>query len=466
VKLSLADAATAMNALGDMSQAQGQSQIAGVKTDSRAVGHGDVFVCLAGERVDGHNFAAQAARQGALAIVAERPLPELAESCPVLMVRDSLAALGQLGACWRDRTTATVIAVTGSAGKTSVKELLASILAQMGETAKNYKNYNNQLGVPRNIMEFHGEERFWVLELGISEKHDMNELGALVRPDVAVIHNIGPVHLEGLGSIEGVARCKTDLLEFVQPGGRAFVSMDYPELWAEATRRFPTVLGFSTQGHSDRFRASYLGGGKGGGRYLVHLDSFELDVTLPFFGDFFTENVLAAATVAMQLGAGPDEIQRGLETAELPEHRNVCIPAGEWTVLDDTYNANPLSMERAIANARELAGERPLVCVLGDMKELGPDAAKLHAGMAQSLAENRAAAVFFHGEHADDLLDGLRGCDWNGPFFAIDNPATLPELFAGLNLAPGVALFKGSRSMRMERFADVLTGSLNGENQA
>lgn len=466
MNMTLAEAVRAMGAYGDIDDVQQGCKIGAVRTDSRAVGTGDLFVCLPGENFDGHNFAAQAADNGAIAVVAERPLPEVFGRVPVLIVRDSLAAIGRLGAFWRTRTKAQVVAVTGSAGKTSVKEMLAAILSEVGETAKNYKNFNNQLGVPMCMLEFTGEERFWVVELGISMPHDMNELGAIVRPDFAVINNIGPAHLEGLGDIDGVARCKTDILDFVAEGGRAFVSMDYPELWEKATSRFAETVGFSAKDRSARFTARYLGAGEKGGRYELCLDGQTVELDVPFCGAYFAENILAAATAAYELGAGMPEIERGLMKARLPEHRNACISAGGFMLVDDTYNANPLAMQRAVEGAAEMAGDRPLVLVLGEMRELGSGAAEHHRHLGETIVKVGATAVFYSGGQSEAVSAGLGNGSYGGTFSVLGEPAAFPEAFSGLGLQGGVVLFKGSRSTKMERYVQSLADWLSGEGKA
>lgn len=466
MNMTLAQAAAAMNACGDIDPALQERYIAAVRTDSRAVRPGDLFVCLPGAKFDGHNFVEQAVASGAIAVLAERPLPEIMDRVPVLMVTDSLAALGRLGAYWRSRTSATVVAVTGSAGKTTVKEMLASILAEVGETARNYKNFNNQLGVPMCMLDFTGDERFWVLELGISQPHDMNELGAIVRPDRAVIGNIGPAHLEGLGDLDGVARCKTDLLAFVADGGRAYVSMDYPQLWQAATSRFALTVGFSTTGRSDRFSARYLGHNEEGGQYELVLDGERVDITMPLCGAYQAENMLAAATAAHDLGADPEHIARGLRGAALPEHRSACLPVGGWTLVDDAYNANPLAMHRAVDSAADMAGSAPLVLVLGAMRELGDTAADLHRELGRAIAATPAQAVFYEGEHAEDVAAGLGNGEWPGQFVRLSSPEAFPEAFGALGLDGGVVLFKGSRSTQMERYVQSLSDWLSKESTA
>ena len=201
--------------------------VTNIATDSRCVRAGSLFSCIRGERVDGHDFIHQAVYNGAVAIIAEKPV----EACgvPVLLVPDTIRALGQLAQLWRTRTKATVIGITGTAGKTTVKECVGGILARVGKIAKTPMNHNNQLGLACSILNTDGDETWWVMEVGISRPGDMAELGSMLRPDLALILNAGPGHAEGLSKL-GVARHKATLLEYLTPGGTALLSADYAEL--------------------------------------------------------------------------------------------------------------------------------------------------------------------------------------------------------------------------------------------
>ncbi|WP_461208508.1 UDP-N-acetylmuramoyl-tripeptide--D-alanyl-D-alanine ligase [Desulfocurvus sp. DL9XJH121] len=455
--MTLAQAAAAMGALGDIGTGA-DTTLAGVCTDSRLVRPGELFFCLAGENFDGHEFAGRAVGAGALAVVATRPLPEIEGRVPVFMVRDVLEALGALGAAWRAASKATVVAVTGSAGKTTTKEMLACILERLGDTGKNYKNHNNQLGVPLCMLGLTGRERFWVLELGISQPRDMDELAAMVRPDVAVVTNIGPAHLEGLGGLEGVARHKSDVFKYLAPGGTAVASVDYPLLWERARELAPGAVGFTARDAAAPYAGSYLGpDGRGGGRFALSLCGDGVEFSAPFTGRYFAENMAAAAAVAHGLGATAGDVVAGIKAAGVPEHRFQVMRAGAWTVIDDTYNANPLSMRNAVDNAGELAGDGPLVLVLGEMKELGPGAADLHRELGEHLAASKAAAVFWHQGQGDAVAEGLaRGGCAHG-LRKIGDPRDLRANLKELELAGGVMLVKGSRSCRMERFVSAMT---------
>ncbi len=431
-------------------------RVMAVRTDSRAVEQGDLFVCLKGERHDAHDYAEQVSCLGAAAIVASRPLDKV--TCPVIVVPDTLVALGQLGRCWRERTAATVVAVTGTAGKTTVKELTAQtlehILGAAGKVSKNHKNFNNQVGLPLSMLAANGSESAWIMEVGISKPGDMAELGVIIAPDVALVLNIGPAHLEGLGSLEGVARAKASLLEHVKPGGTALCCMDYPELWAAAKAICPGVVGFSSRDASARYYARFLAAAEGGrGRFELVIDGQRVEAELPACGAHFAENAAAVAAICHTLGHGAQDIAAGLSAAGLPEQRFCCSMRGHWCVVDDSYNANPLSMTRSIEAAKLMAGAKPLVLVLGDMRELGSGAAEAHEKLGALLPAIAPAAVFFQGAHAADVA---RGAGVAVAVTAVSEPRQVLEALAARKISGGVALVKGSRSCHMEVYAQGL----------
>jgi len=437
-----------------------------VTIDSRQARPGALFCCLKGERADGHDFAAQAVERGSQAVLADRPLPELEGRASVLQVRDVLVAMGLLARHWRRRTRAVVAALSGSAGKTTAKELLASIAERMAPSIKNPGNFNNQLGLPLSILAAGEEHRLWVLELGISRPGDMEELGAICEPDVAVVHNIGPAHLEGLGSIEGVGRAKAALFHFLRPGGAALANRDYPELWAAAVELRPDVLAMSTRDRDVPFFCSFTGCGPDGrGLYRLNLQGQKLDVALSCHGGHLAENVLAAAAAASVLGADSRQIMEGLAAAELPSRRFDVRRLGSLAVIDDTYNANPLSMAAAIESARALAGKGPLVLVLGEMGELGPGADQAHQDLGECIARGGCDLLVFKGGAAGHVERGLRSAGYSGRFERVDTPEDFEGLAREMDIDEGAVLFKGSRSQRMEDFLERFLAARGSERE-
>lgn len=423
-------------------------------TDSREARPGALFVCVPGARVDGHDFAVSAVERGAGGVLASRPLPDVtALGVPVLVVPDTVRALGRLASHWRDRTSARVVCVTGTAGKTTLKETLAAVLAVHGKTARTPLNHNNQIGMPCAVLDTDGDEAFWVMEAGISHEGDMDELASILRPDLALILNVGPGHTEGLGG-RGVAWHKTRLLTHLAPGGAALVSADYADLVAEARATGARPLFFSAAGAEASYTGAMIDGGSGRCRLELAGETFEAET--PFRGAFGAENAVAAAAAAHLLGLEAAEICRGLAAVTLPPQRCVHKRLGPWRVIDDTYNANPLSMRRMLEAAAAEAARAglPLVAVLGEMGELGAESGQHHEELGRLLGRLDVAAVFWKGGHGADVKAGLDAV----PHTAGDRwtPVTGPEDFLrawvkqGERPGGGVLLFKGSRANRLE----------------
>lgn len=438
-----------------------ETSVGEVCIDSRRVKPGDVFFCIPGENFDGHDFASAAAAAGALAIVAEKnkisasSLPGADNvSVPVLPVEAAVSALGKLARAWRDKATAKVVAITGSAGKTTVKELLAHVLEQSGAVARNPMNLNNQIGLPLSMLAATGEEKYWVMEVGISLPGDMVELGEILKPDVALVLNVGPAHLSGLGD-RGVAYYKAQLLSFLAEGGTGIVNGDYLDLVNEARRHYSDLVLFTAQGRGAPYSGGYLGQGPDGlGRYRLRFEDRNFQVTAPLLGPVGAENVTAVATIAYILGVNEEQIATGLAGASLPAQRFSRSRVGRWLLVDDSYNANPLSCERMLASAAELAAGLPLVLVMGEMGELGDVAGELHRELGKVMAEARPKAVFWKGGYLAQIRDGLAQGGWSGEVLETDKDSFQGQ-FAKLNLPQGVVLFKGSRLNKLEQLVEI-----------
>ena len=431
-------------------------EIRGVVSDNRQVTPGQMFVAIVGERADGHDFASAAVQAGAVAVLAQHDPFAGRSEAPVLLVDDCVKALGRLGHAWRETFRGRVVGITGTAGKTTTKELLAHILSVHGKTAKNRMNLNSQIGMPISMMAADGDEMFWVMEAGISHPDDMDELGPVMEPDLAIILNVGTGHALGLGG-KGTAYYKSRLLAHIRKGGTALVSADYEDLVKEARAVRPDAVFFSTHGKPVPYRAGYLGlDEKGRGNYRLWLDGEELDVSCALSGPYAAENIIAAAAAAHLLGLSSGEIRQGVESAPFPSQRFTRHELPGWTVIDDTYNANPLSAARMIEAAVELAKGKTFVCVMGAMGELGDVAEAEHRTLGRRLADSGCAAVFWTGGHAEEVQAGLADEHYTGFFAVVPRPEDfLPALECweksrhdGKN---GLVLFKGSRVNRMER---------------
>jgi UDP-N-acetylmuramoyl-tripeptide--D-alanyl-D-alanine ligase len=429
-------------------------ELTGAATDSRVVTAGQLFACIPGKRVDGHDFAGHALAAGAGAILAQRMPENLPAGAPVLLVPDTVRALGQLAAHWRQQCSAKVIGVTGTAGKTTVKEILAQLLSRRGTTAKNPLNLNNQIGLPLSILNTTGSEEFWVMEVGISQPQDMDELGAILQPDLAVILNAGPGHAEGLG-VRKIPYYKARLLKYLSRRGLGLASADYPDLVRECRAVCQNLYFFSADGKQVTYRAAYSGPAAESrrGMYRLWLDGAPLDVEAPFRGRYGAENIIAVAAAADMLGLNRAEIAAAFTEACLPIQRFAHRFADPWLIIDDSYNANPLSCRRMLEAAVEMAQGSPLVCVMGEMGELGEVAEVEHELLGRSLAAAFPKAVFWKGGHREAVRSGLKREQYFGEFIPVDSPEDFCRAFEGLHLLGGIILFKGSRFNRLEEFA-------------
>ncbi len=461
MKLTLAEVGRAMQAVGEYED-HSEQQVQRIQTDSRLVEPGDLFVCLQGENLDGHNFARDAVHKGALGVVSEKPLWDLHIEVPVLLVQSSLQALGQLAAYWRSKFQGRVLAVTGSAGKTTVKELLASILGQRSQVGKNFKNWNNELGLPLSILGFSCREQYWVLEAGISKKGDMDILGQILNPDLALVVNVGPAHLQGLQDLGGVAREKARLLHYLRPGGLGVVSRDYPELKQRLpVREDMRLVSFSTIPSQAKFHGQYLGlQTSGKSRFQLDLEGHVLDLELDLHGKFMLENLLAACSTAWSLGLDPEAISLGLQQTVLPEHRGALRELRDFIVVDDCYNANPLSMRCALEHVSSLAGQGNLYLILGDMKELGDRAEEEHENLGRFVAELDPSGVFYIGEYTDQFRAGYLSKGRAEILQLMQNVHDLLPCWRKLDPRQGILLIKASRGCRLERCLQLLRPEL------
>ncbi len=364
-------------------------EIDGIVTDSRQAKPGTLFAALPGENVDGHDFAAAAVTLGATALLVNRPLET---GVPQLIVDDVLLALGKIAALLRERLDPVVIGITGSNGKTTVKEMVASILSLEGEVLATRGNFNNELGLPLTLFELEKRHRFAVLEMGASKSGDIAYLAGIARPDVGLVNNIAPAHLEGFGSEEGVARTKGEMFASLPVEGWAVMNADEP--WLDSWQDMNSSGNTITFGANPGADVSLEETGNGG-RITTPEGAFELQLALP--GGHNLINAAAATAIALSLGINMEMIRQGLERVEpVPGRLNLLHTAAGWTVIDDTYNANPASLYSALQVLAGIPGEPWLV--LGDMKELGLDSSKMHREVGENARIMGVRRLFATGE--------------------------------------------------------------------
>jgi UDP-N-acetylmuramoyl-tripeptide--D-alanyl-D-alanine ligase len=424
----------------------------GVATDTRSPIAQTLFVALKGENFDAHNFLAQARAQGASAAVVRRGTPAV-DGLPYFEVDDTLDALGQLARARRRMFPegTPVVAITGSSGKTSTKEMIRAALSARYRVHATARNLNNRVGVPLTILSAPDDAEALVVEAGASIPGEIAKLRAIIEPTIAVITNIGYAHVEGFGSLEGVMHEKLSLLDGVPV---AILGAGPDAMWPEARRRTQVIpVALPGKSTDDTLLDRYL---DKDGHPRLTLDSGEV-VTLPVLGIHQLENAQIALAVAQRAGVDHDAAVRALAKVQLPEGRGDLRTAGGLLIIDDSYNANPASMRRAVQSAAWLAQRqrRPLVVVVGTMLELGGESARLHADVAREIVKRKPALVAAVGTFAR-VFEGLRE-DLGGRLItAADANALGPKLKSALR-GNELLLLKASRGVALEQVLRYLT---------
>jgi UDP-N-acetylmuramoyl-tripeptide--D-alanyl-D-alanine ligase len=423
--------------------------------DSRSIAPNDLFVAIVGDVHDGHAFISDVVEQGTggLLVNAEksRDLPISAwqtQNIACVAVSDTTRALGDLAAFHRARTDVALIAITGSNGKTTTRQMTAAVVARKFNTLSTIGNYNNQIGVPLTLLRLAPGHSWAVVELGTNRPGEIARLAQICSPDIGVITNIGPAHLEGLGSLDGIMREKGQLIEHLKAKGKAVLNADdrrVSKIAAETKRTKKDVLFFGLSENAG-IRATAVNEKASGISF-----SLDLPVDLKAAGQFMVTNALAAAAVGHLLGLPPAEIKVGLETFEPAWGRmNIIQTASGIHVIDDTYNANPDSMKAAITTLKSLRANNRSVFVAGDMLELGAQAESLHRQVGAWAATADINKLWVTGEYADAVAAGAKDAGMKSENIRIGSQETILNTLKDY-LKPGDwVLVKGSRGARMD----------------
>ena len=426
-----------------------------VVIDSRKIEKNGIFIATKGERVDGHDFIPQVVQKGALGVVCERE-PENSD-IPYILVKDSFQALKDIAEFYRRELSIPIIGITGSVGKTSTKEMIASVLSEGFCVLKTEGNFNNEVGLPLTILRIRKEHEAAVLEMGISNFGEMHRLSKIARPDMCVITNIGQCHLENLGSREGVLRAKSEILDYANPEGHVFVNGDDDMLCRIKKKGIYEPVRFGQNPTNEVFASNVVNRGLLGSKAVIHmgLEVFPIEIPLP--GIHMVNNALAAAAVGKCMGLTKEQIQAGILKAEAVGGRSHVISLPAYTVIDDCYNANPISMKAAIDLLTMAIGRK--VAVLGDMFELGEGENKLHEEVGNYAAQKGIDVLIFTGSLSKWMYEGAHQANKKSEIHYFE---TKDVMLDSLNeiLKPGDSiLVKASHGMQFEEVIKFLTAS-------
>lgn len=388
-------------------EAEKKTEVLGVVIDSRQVESGYLFVAIPGEKVDGHKFIPDVFAKGAAAVLSEQQLEDPAG--PYILVESTTKALRDLAEYYRKSLDIKVVGITGSVGKTSTKEMIASVLSEKYKVLKTEGNYNNEIGLPLTIFKIRAEHEVAVLEMGISEFGEMHRLATMANPDICVITNIGLCHLENLKTRDGILKAKTESFAHLKKDGIAILNGDDDKLSTirQVGDKEPVFYGMEEkmEYREDAKKSVYATGVENLGLYgmqaRIHTPEGERDVRIPIPGEHNVYNALAATAVGLSLGLSLDQISSGILKAKTIGGRTNLLNTGSMTVIDDCYNANPVSMKASLDVLATAEGRK--IAVLGDMGELGENEKKLHYEVGEYLAKKEIDVLFCAGELSEEI---------------------------------------------------------------
>ena len=426
-----------------------------VETDSRAVRPGALFVALRGERTDGHRYITSALESGAVACLTMEEPETLLPGKAYVLVEDTMTAIGRAAHAYLGRFPIPIIGITGSVGKTTTKDMVASVLSQHYRVLKTEGNFNNELGLPLTLFRLTSQDQICVLEMGMNHFGEIDYLTQIARPDVAVITNIGDAHIENLGSRGGILRAKSEIFRYMQPGSLAVLNGDDPLLRTLEGTIGPDIVFFG-EDHEPPYAATSVHQlGAKGLACTIRTPRDTFDVTVPALGSHMIYPVLTACAIGERFGLTTEELIAGIRAFVPTKMRMNIVHQGALTILDDSYNANPQSMRAALEVLAHSGGTRR-VAILGDMFELGALGPELHRSVGEFAGQvGGIDALLAIGDLAWNIYDAASQSDIPDVFYAPNKEEAL-ALLPGLVQPGGVVLVKASRGMAFEELTCAL----------
>ena len=430
-----------------------RTEVASITTDSREASPGCLFVPIVGERADGHKFIPQVREAGALITLTEKDPAETGEPC--IHVESSLQAVKDIAAFYLEQLAIPVVGITGSVGKTSTKEAVAAVLGQKYKVHKTPGNFNNELGLPLTVFGLREEHEIAVLEMGISSFGEMSRLAAVAKPHTGVITNIGTCHLEFLGDRDGVLRAKTEMLDFIRPGGNMVLNGDDDKLITVGERPGIYSVFYGLNPHLPVYADKIVSRGLRGTDCRISLGDETIYVRVPVPGIHNVYNALAAAAVGRIYGLTSEEIARGIESIETISGRFRMVETPDYLVVDDCYNASPASMKGSLDILKDAEGRK--VAVLGDMGELGKDETEMHREVGRHAAESGVDLLICTGTLSQEMANAaLEAATKTKVIWEPDRESLLANISNYLEKGDTI-LVKASHFMHFEKVVELLT---------
>ncbi|MEN6320390.1 MAG: UDP-N-acetylmuramoyl-tripeptide--D-alanyl-D-alanine ligase [Syntrophaceae bacterium] len=439
----------------------------GISTDSRHISPGNLFIPIKGEKFDGHNFITDAVRDGAAGFLiqdgSEKTVCQTYKNITIIRVPDTLTALGDIAHFWRNKCNASIIAITGSSGKTTTKEMVAVIAGLKKNVIKSQGNFNNLIGLPLTIFRIDDRHETAILELGTNRRGEIGRLTDIAAPDIGLITNIGPAHMEGLQSLDIIREEKCDLFRNMGKTGVAIINLDDEKLLITDKEWEGNTVTFGFRKDADVSADNIINRGIEGVRFTIKIGEFEKDITMSTVGNHNISNALAAAASSWALGIDFPTICQGLMAFQPISGRMEihCMGNGAF-IIDDTYNANPASFREALKIVKDLKGNHSSTVIMGDMLELGDTAEKMHEGIGSLMADTGVGTIFLRGRLSQATAAGAmkRKMSQDQIIFFV-NPDEILPLIASHVKKGDFVLVKGSRRTKMEEIIQIIIHMFN-----
>lgn len=425
----------------------GLRTFSGVSTDTRKVEEGDLFVALVGETFDGHQFIEQAFERGAAGVLVSREVP-MQKGRTIIRTADTLLAYQNIARIYRERFDCPFVGITGSNGKTTTKDMVAATLSPKYDVCKTQANFNNEIGLPYTLLSMQATDEVAVVEMGMRGLGQIAQLTRIAHPTIGVVTNVGETHMEILGSMDNIAHAKSELVQAIHADGAVILNGDDERVRKMAELTQAKVWTFAIEAEDTDVRATDITKRADGTSFICHTADAACELFVPAFGRHNVQNALAATAVGLVLGMTLDEIKEGLATFAAGKMRFAVEKIGDYTFINDAYNASPRSTEAAIDNLCDVAQARK-VLVFGDMLELGDIAEQAHRGIGKKAAECGVKAIFTYGTLAAFAAEEAEKCGVEVVRSCQSHAEIVTELRTYLQ-AGDTVLVKGSRGMKME----------------